>query len=70
MIFVKVGIVLCVAFFIGRFFVSSSISTIEKITLAYNGKLKMTPMRFIVFILFISAIACSFTALIWFLFFR
>lgn len=70
MIFVKVGIVLWVAFFIGRFFVSSSISTIEKITLAYTGKLKMTPMRFIVFILFISAIACSFTALIWFLFFR
>ena len=30
MIFVKVGIVLWVAFFIGRFFVSSSISTIEK----------------------------------------
>lgn len=70
MIFVKVGIVLWVAFFIGRFFVSSSISAIEKITLAYTGKLKMTPMRFIVFILFISAIACSFAALIWFLFFR
>lgn len=30
MIFVKVGIVLWVAFFIGRFFVSSSISAIEK----------------------------------------
>ena len=70
MIFVKVGIVLWVAFFIGRFFVISSISAKEKITLAYTGKLKMTPMRFIVFILFISAIACSFTALIWFLFFR
>lgn len=70
MIFVKVGIVLWVAFFIVRFFVSASISTIEKITLAYTGKLKMTPMRFIVFILFILAIADSFTALIWFLFFR
>lgn len=70
MIFVKVGIVLWVAFFIVRFFVSSSISTIEKINLLYTGKLKMTPMRFITFILFISAIADSFTALIWFLFFR
>jgi hypothetical protein len=70
MIFVKVGIVLWVAFFVVRFFVSSSISTIEKLTLAYTGKLKMTPMRFIVFILFISAIADSFAALIWFLFFR
>lgn len=70
MIFVKVGIVLWVAFFIVRFFVSSSISTIEKITLAYTGKLKMTPMRFIMFILLLSAIADSFTVLIWFLFFR
>lgn len=70
MIFVKVGIVLWVAFFIVRFFVYSSISTIEKITIAYTGKLKMTPMRFIMLILFISAIADSFTALIWFLFFR
>ena len=35
MIFVKVGIVLWVAFFIVRFFVTSSISTIEKITIAY-----------------------------------
>ena len=70
MIFVKVGIVLWVAFFIVRFFVCSSISIIEKITIAYTGKLKMTPMRFIMLILFISAIADSFTALIWFLFFR
>lgn len=70
MIFVKVGIVLWVAFFIVRFFVISSISTIEKITIAYTGKLKMTPMRFIMSILFLSAIADSFTALIWFLFFR
>lgn len=70
MIFVKVGIVLWVAFFIVRFFVCSSISTIEKITIAYTGKLKMTPMRFIMLILLISAIADSFTALIWFLFFR
>lgn len=37
MIFVKVGIVLWVVFFIGRFFVSASISTIEKITLACLG---------------------------------
>ena len=70
MIFVKVGIVLWVAFFIVRFFVTSSISTIEKITIAYTGKLKMTPMRFIMLILFLSAIADSLTALIWFLFFR
>lgn len=70
MIFVKVGIVLWVAFFIVRFFVTSSISTIEKITIAYTGKLKMTPMRFIMFILLLSAIADSFAALIWFLFFR
>lgn len=70
MIFVKVGIVLWVAFFVVRFFVISSISTIEKITLAYTGKLKMTPMRFIMFILLLSAIADSFTVLIWFLFFR
>nr|DAE90850.1 MAG TPA: hypothetical protein [Caudoviricetes sp.]DAT90700.1 MAG TPA: hypothetical protein [Bacteriophage sp.] len=70
MIFVKVGIVLWVAFFIVRFFVCSSINTIEKITIAYTGKIKMTPMRFIMLILFISAIADSFTALIWFLFFR
>lgn len=69
MIFVKVGIVLWVAFFIVRFFVTSSISTIEKITIAYTGKLKMTPMRFIMIILLLSAIADSFTALIWFLFF-
>lgn len=70
MIFVKVGIVLWVAFFIVRFFITSSISTIEKITIAYTGKLKMTPMRFIMIILLLSAIADSFTALIWFLFFR
>ena len=70
MIFVKVGIVLWVAFFIVRFFVSSSISIIEKITLEYTGELKITPMRFIMLILFLSAIADSFTALIWFLFFR
>ena len=70
MIFVKVGIVLWVAFFIVRFFVCSYINTIEKITIAYTGKIKMTPMRFIMLILFISAIADSFTALIWFLFFR
>ena len=37
MIFVKVGIVLWIAFFIVRFFVTSYISTIEKITIAYTG---------------------------------
>lgn len=70
MIFVKVGIVLWVAFFIVRFFVCSSFSTTEKLIIAYTGKLKMTPLIVIMLILFISAIADSFTALIWFLFFR
>lgn len=70
MIFVKLSILLWVAFFIVRFFVRSQVSVSEKIVAASGGKIKMTFGRVLLVIVFLLALVDSFTALVWFLFFR
>ena len=70
MIFVKLAILLWVAFFIVRFFVRSRVSAAEKIAASLGGKFKMTFGRYLLVIVFLLALADSFTALVWFLFFR
>lgn len=70
MIFVKLSIVLWFLFVIARFFVKSCMTKEEKMILAVTGKMKMTFGRYIMVILFFSAIVNLFAALVWFLFFR
>ena len=70
MIFVKLEVLLWVAFFIVRFIVSANVTSKERIAVAFGGKFKMTFGRWLLFIVFVLAITDSFLALIWFLFLR
>lgn len=70
MIFVKLAVLLWVAFLILRFFVRSNVSLEEKVAVAIGKKIKMTFGRWVTVIVFLLAIADSFVALVWFLFFR
>ena len=70
MIFVKLAVLLWVAFLIVRFFVRSNVSLEEKVAVAIGKKIKMTFGRWVTVIVFLLAIADSFVALVWFLFFR
>lgn len=69
MIFVKLAVVAWILFFVVRFFVSSQISNIERLSIALNGKMKMTPGRAILLLIFLAAVGLSVTSIIWFLFF-
>ena len=69
MIFVKLAVVAWILFFIVRFFVASKISNIERLSIALNGKMKMTPGRVIVFLIFLAAVGLTVASIIWFLFF-
>ncbi len=70
MIFVKLAVLLWVAFLIVRRFVASNITLEEKLKFVTGVKLKMTFGRWVLVIVFLLAIADSFAALVWFLFFR
>lgn len=70
MIFVKLAVLLWGAFLIVRRFVASNITLEEKLKFATGGKLKMTFGRWVLAIVFLLALADSFAALVWFLFFR
>ena len=70
MIFVKLAILLWVAFLIARFFVGANVTLEEKVAIAIGKKPKMTFGRWVLVIVFLFAIADSFAALVWFLFFR
>nr|DAK62238.1 MAG TPA: hypothetical protein [Caudoviricetes sp.] len=70
MIFVKIAILLWVAFLIVRFIVSANVTSKERIAVAFGGKFKMTFGRWLLVIVFLLALADSFTALVWALFFR
>lgn len=70
MIFVKLAILLWVAFLIVRWFVMANIKPGERIAVALGTKLKMTFGRWALVIVFLLALTDSFAALIWFLFFR
>lgn len=70
MIFVKIAILLWVAFFIVRFIVSANVTSKERIAVAFGEKFKMTFGRWVLVIVFMLAIIDSFAALVWFLFFR
>lgn len=70
MIFVKLAVLLWVAFLIVRFFVVANATLEEKVAAAVGKKIKMTFGRWVLFIVFLLAIADSFAALVWFLFFR
>nr|DAL55557.1 MAG TPA_asm: hypothetical protein [Caudoviricetes sp.] len=70
MIFVKLAVLLWVAFLIVRFFVRANTTLEEKVAAAVGKKIKMTFGRWVLVIVFLLAIADSFVALIWFLFFR
>ena len=69
MIFVKLAVVAWILFFIVRFFAASQISNIERLSIALNGKMKMTPGRVIVFLIFLAAVGLTVASIIWFLFF-
>ena len=70
MIFVKLAVLLWVAFLIVRFFVGASVTLEEKVAAAVGKKIKMTFGRCVLVIVFLLALADSFAALVWFLFFR
>lgn len=70
MIFVKLAVLLWVAFLIVRVFVGANTTLEEKVAAAVGKKIKMTFGRWVLVIVFLLAIADSFVALIWFLFFR
>ena len=69
MIFVKLAVVSWILFFIVRFFVASQISNIERLSIALNGKMKMTPGRVILLLIFLVAVGLTVASIIWFLFF-
>ena len=69
MIFVKLAVVSWILFFIVRFFVASQISNIERLNIALNGEMKMTPGRVILFLIFLAAVGLTVASIIWFLFF-
>lgn len=69
MIFVKLAVVAWILFFIVRFFVESQISNIERLSIALNGEMKMTPGRVILFLIFLAAVGLTVASIIWFLFF-
>ena len=69
MIFVKLAVVAWILFFIVRFFVASKISNIERLSIALNGEMKMTPGRVILFLIFLAAVGLTVASIIWFLFF-
>lgn len=64
MVFVKLAVLLWVAFLIVRFFVGANVTLEEKVAVAIGKKPKMTFGRWVL------ALADSFAALVWFLFFR
>ena len=70
MIFVKIAILLWVAFLIVRWFVNTNVTLEEKVAVTIGKKPKMTFGRWVTVIVFLLAIADSFAALVWFLFFR
>lgn len=70
MIFVKLAVLLWVAFLIVRFFVGANVTLEEKVAAAVGKEIKMTFGRWAAVIVFLLAIADSFAALIWFLLFR
>lgn len=70
MIFVKIAILLWAAFLIVRFIVSANVTPKERVAVAFGGKIKMTFGRWLLVIVFLLALADSFAALVWALFFR
>ena len=69
MIFVKLAVVVWILFFIIRFFVVSHISYVDRLNIAINGKVRMTPGRAIMLLVFLIAVGLTVASLIWFLFF-
>ena len=70
MVFVKLAILLWVAFLIVRWFVSTNVTLEEMVAVAIGKKPKMTFGRWVLVIVLLLALADSFAALVWFLFFR
>ena len=70
MIFVKLAILLWIAFLIVRFFAWANVTLEEKVAAAIGKKIKMTFGRWVLVIVFLLAFTDSFAALVWFLFFR
>ena len=70
MVFVKLAVLLWVAFLILRWLVGANITLEEKVLVAIGKKLKTTFGRWVTVIVFVLALADSFAALVWFLFFR
>lgn len=70
MIFVKLAILLWIAFLIVRFFVRANVTLEEKVVAAIGKKIKMTFGRCVLVIVFLLALTDSFAALVWFLFLR
>lgn len=69
MIFIKLAVVAWILFFVIRFLVFSQISNIERLSIALNEKMKMTPGRVILILIFLVSVGLTAASIIWFLFF-
>lgn len=65
----KSTILIWVAYFLVKYLVRVNISREEQLKMALGGRLKLTPERVILVIVFFAAIIISIATLVWFLFF-
>lgn len=65
----KSTILIWVAYFLVKYLVRVNISREEQLKMALGGRLKLTPARVILVIVFFAAIIISIATLVWFLFF-
>lgn len=65
----KSAILLWVAFFLVKYLVRVNVSREEQIKMALGDRLKWTPERVVLMIVFFAAIITSLATLVWFLFF-
>lgn len=65
----KSTILIWVAYFLVKYLVRVNISREEQLKMTLGGRLKLTPERVILVIVFFAAIIISIATLVWFLFF-
>lgn len=66
----KVTIVLWVLFFVVRWLVTVTLSQEDKLRMAFGIGTKMSPMKILMVLLFLAAVAMTVVTVIWFLFVR
>lgn len=66
----KVTIVLWVLFFVVRWLVTVTLSQEDKLRMAFGIGVKKSPMKILMVLLFLAAVAMTVVTVIWFLFVR